>query len=227
MTVCVRYPCAVCGEPCRFKRRRNTCSKTCAQIRIREGQLSGGAASAERAMDARGSSYIRNKTLFVPLTQGAYTKIDIRDAARVMRKRWYLFRDPKTGRKYAVREEHGVSIRLHRYLLNAPPSKDVDHVNGDGLDNRRRNLRKATAAQNARNARKRKNSTSRYKGVCADISSGSPWRARIRVDGRLIHLGRFKIEKQAARAYDDAARRLHGEFARINFPARDERSALR
>lgn len=228
MTVCIRYPCVVCGKPCRFKRRRRTCSDTCAQIAIRDGRLAGATVNAEQAKARRAPPYIESNVLFVSLTQGAYTKVDIRDASRVLRYRWYLFNNPVNRKKYAVREERGKRVTLHRWLLNAHPSEDVDHFNGDGLDNRRENLRKATATQNARNARKRKHGTSKYKGVCKDLSRGGrlTWRARIRVDLKLIHLGRFTVEEEAALAYDEAARRLHGEFACVNFPIGDEGSAL-
>jgi hypothetical protein len=161
---------------------------------------------------------------FVPLTQGTFTKIDVRDAKRVMRHLWYLYKHPKTGRRYAVREEQGVTIRLHRWLFNASFSEEVDHKNGDGLDNRRENLRKATDAQNARNSRKKSCGTSKYKGVTRDSASSS-WKARIRVNLKLIHIGRFKTEVEAARAYDNAARQLFGEFACVNFPMGDEQSA--
>jgi len=194
------------------------------QTAVRRGQLAGGAIGAARAKVNRAVPYVETDVFFVPLTQGAFTKIDVRDATEVMRKSWYLYREPKTGRRYAVREERGVSVRLHRWLLNAAASEDVDHVNGDGLDNRRENLRKATAAQNTYNARKRSLGTSKYKGVNID-EGRRPWRARIRVDLKLIHLGRFATEEEAARAYDKAARRHFGKFACVNFPAAGEQSA--
>lgn len=222
------YQCGVCGATCSGPRKRKTCGEKCAQVAVRKGQLSGGAAGAAKAKAGRADPYIESGVYFVPLTQGAYTKIDIQDAEKVMRLHWYLFRDPRTGRMYAVREENGVSVRLHRWLLNADETKDVDHENGDGLDNRRKNLREATKEQNARNARKRVAGTSKYKGVTRDTGqrTGLIWRARIRVDGKLIHLGRFDTEEHAAQAYDEAARRLHVEFACVNFPVSGEQPAL-
>lgn len=218
--------CCVCDKPC--KRGRKTCGTTaCVQTAIRNGCHAGGAVGAAKAKAQRAKPYIESGIFFVPLTQGAFSKIDIQDAVMVTQDLWYLFRDPRTGRRYAVREEHGVQVKLHRRLLGASDTEDVDHINGDGLDNRRENLRKATPKQNTRNARKRTSGTSKYKGVCADVSGSarSRWRARIRVNRKLIHLGRFATEEKAAHAYDEAARKFFGEFACVNFPINGEQSA--
>lgn len=102
------------------------------------------------------------------------------------------------------------------------PATEVDHANGDGLDCRRSNLRVASHAENVRNARSRKG-TSKFKGV--SFSKGG-WRAALRVNYKTVHLGRFETEEEAAVAHDEAARRLHGAFARLNFPRDGERSAL-
>jgi hypothetical protein len=222
------HPCVVCGKPKPGKRRRRTCGdSTCVQTAVRRGQLAGGAFVTAKAKASRAVPYIESGVCFVPLTQGAFAKIDVRDAAMVTKKCWYLYRDPRTGRKYAVREEGGATVRLHRWLLNTNATEDVDHKNGDGLDNRRENLRTATAAQNTYNARKRTLGTSKYKGVNKDDGGrcGMIWRSRIRVDRKLIHLGRFGTEEEAARAYDEAARQRFGKFACVNFPVGDEQSA--
>ena len=88
----------------------------------------------------------------------------------------------------------------------------VDHINGDGLDCRRENLRIATRAQNQHNRRRSVANTSGYKGVFFDKRAGR-WRAAISLDGRLRYLGSFTSAAQAGAAYDTAARTLHGEFA--------------
>jgi AP2 domain/HNH endonuclease len=93
----------------------------------------------------------------------------------------------------------------------------VDHINGNGLDNRRTNLRPATSAENARNRRSQRGSSSPYKGV-SWIRSRRNWRANLRVGDRLIHLGSYTDPADAARAYDAAALKYFGEFARLNFP---------
>lgn len=91
----------------------------------------------------------------------------------------------------------------------------TDHANGDGLDCRRINLRLATKGQNRANSRPQPGASSRYKGV--DRQQGK-WRSRIRINGRLIYLGCFTSEEDAAIAYDLAAREAFGEFAYVNFP---------
>lgn len=109
---------------------------------------------------------------------------------------------------------------LHRVVMAPPAGTLIDHINGDGMDNRRSNLRVCTYAENNRNRRKRKVRASAYKGVSRSPESAKkPWRASIkRPEGKQTHLGCFWTEEEAARAYDDAARELFGEFACPNFP---------
>lgn len=95
------------------------------------------------------------------------------------------------------------------------PECQVDHVNNCPSDNRWSNLRQATVSQNACNRKSRKNSTSEYLGVCWDKSRGN-WMAGIRVDGRKKLLGRFENEIEAAKAYDAAAKKFHGKYAKLN-----------
>ena len=112
------------------------------------------------------------------------------------------------------------------------PTVKVDHRDGNTLDNRRENLRVATAAQNVRNARKKRSATtSRYKGVFftrgrKGRSLSKPWQAQIRRGGKNRYLGCFETAEAAALAYDTAARETFGEFACLNFPRDGERSAL-
>ncbi|MEN6533310.1 MAG: HNH endonuclease [Bryobacteraceae bacterium] len=105
---------------------------------------------------------------------------------------------------------------MHRFVASRAGMEidglDVDHKNGNGLDNRRCNLRPATRAQNRQNSNSH---TGRFKGIAFE---NGKWVAKIRVGGPVIYLGRFSDEIEAARAYDDAARKHHGEFARPNFP---------
>jgi hypothetical protein len=106
------------------------------------------------------------------------------------------------------------SIFMHQLITGYPRT---DHKNHDGLDNRRRNLRAATVAQNQQNARSHLGSTSRYKGVSWN-SKQRRWIAAIRHQGNAKRLGTFGVEKDAALAYDRAAQELFGEFAVLNFP---------
>jgi hypothetical protein len=93
----------------------------------------------------------------------------------------------------------------------------VDHHDGDGLNNQQNNLRAATQSQNNQNARKQVNKTSRFKGV-SWYKKYQKWNARIQISRHLRHLGYFMFEGDAAQAYDNAARRIFGEFALLNFP---------
>lgn len=112
----------------------------------------------------------------------------------------------------------GRALYAHRVIfalaMGRLPHGGIDHINGDKTDNRIINLRECTKAQNARNARGW--GRSGLKGVGARRGK---WRAYIQVDGRVIHLGTFEQQEAAARAYDAAAVRHFGEFARLNFPA--------
>ena len=98
-----------------------------------------------------------------------------------------------------------------------PKGLVIDHINGNGLDNRRANLRFATPTENSQNQRKRAGCISDFKGVDFDRYKFR-WRARIFFNGECIYLGRYQHETDAARAYDNAARRLYGQLANLNFP---------
>lgn len=160
-------------------------------------------------------------TITVPLTQGKSTVIDAADWPLICDRHWNLLRT-QAGCLYAatwIRQPSGkywVQL-LHRLLLDPPPGMLVDHRNGDGLDNRRANLRLATESQNHFNAGKHSHNTSGYKGVTWD-KERQKWLAQIRAYKRQYFLGRFTDPIAAARAYDAKCRELHGAFAVLNFP---------
>ena len=105
---------------------------------------------------------------------------------------------------------------LQRHRANIARLK-TDHRNGNGLDNRKANLRPATHGENMRNRKLHTNNASGFMGVAREERNRN-WGARIQANGKRIRLGAFKDKNDAARAYDKAARELHGEFASLNFP---------
>lgn len=135
---------------------------------------------------------------------------------------WYPNTNPKGHTSYAqanyvTDDGKRHSARMHVLIMGRP---FIDHINGNGLDNRRQNLRLATAAQNQMNKRST-TGNSQFKGVCFDITHGR-WKAYITANGKSIGLGMYHDEEDAARAYDAAAIIHHGEFARPNFPSEKE-----
>ena len=157
----------------------------------------------------------------IPLTQGRFAIVDPADFQRLSRYKWRLCRTKGKNVLYAERSVRlpggGHSrILMHRQLIDVPEGYVIDHINGNGLDNRRANLRLATVAQNAWNSKKR-NSRSGYKGVWF-AADKRLWRASIVFHGRRMHLGYFKYKIAAARAYDAAAIKYYKDFARPNFP---------
>lgn len=157
----------------------------------------------------------------VPLTRGFVAIVDDEDFDRVSRFRWCLQQGAKSRTAYATRREapNSPKIWMHRWLLDAPDDVQVDHRNGNGLDNRRSNIRLCTPSQNATNRiRTFANKSSSFVGVHRQRSR---WVARIVVALKRVHLGVFASEIDAARCYDRAALVHHGDFAVTNFPKED------
>jgi len=126
-------------------------------------------------------------------------------------KEFYAFRNVKVGPGKTK------MVSMHRQIMDPPQHLLVDHRNNNSLDNRRANLRLATHAENACNRPKiRTKTSSRYIGVYLEKRTGR-YTSKIRVNGKRLWLGRFTSETDAARAYDAAAKKYHGEFARLNF----------
>ena len=113
-----------------------------------------------------------------------------------------------------------VKTALHRLIMGVSDKKgvDVDHIDRNRLNNSRSNLRICTRRQNMYNKEKRADSLCKYKGITRLTQHKTPkWQARINLPDKRIHLGCFKTEEDAARAYDNMARKVFGEFALCNF----------
>jgi hypothetical protein len=160
---------------------------------------------------------------FLPLSKSLWAVVDETDFADVSRHKWTAKVQP-TGnlvRRYAYRQEgHGRGnrrpLKLHRYLMCAVGAGDVDHWNGDGLDCRRFNMRPCTRAENNCN-KQIVVGVSSYVGVTWDAGRGK-WLAQVTKAGKTHTCGRFDDEVAAAMARDGLAIKLHGAFARLNFP---------
>ena len=151
----------------------------------------------------------------IVLSNGMIAKVDKKDFEHLSRYNWYTGK--QRDRFYAYAWINGKNVSMHRLLLGHEAGElDIDHKDGDGLNNARANLRIATRSQNAANSRKQKDTTSRFKGV--HVMRQGYIKAYITHQSHRFHLGYFKTEEDAAQAYDKAARFYFGEFAGVNFP---------
>lgn len=155
----------------------------------------------------------------IPLTQGKFAIIDNDDFELVSLFKWYLSKQvavTNIGSEVVDGKRRHFKLLMHRLIMSPEPLLCVHHVNGNGLDNRRSNLRVCTKQENNRAFRiKSKGKTSIYRGVCWDAKRVK-WKAYIEFDGVLHNLGRFEEETQAAQAYNLRALNVFGEFAHLN-----------
>jgi len=151
----------------------------------------------------------------IPLTRGQFTSVDAKDYPVLSQNTWFTEGTDKNY--YAVRKENGKSIKMHRQITNAPDHLVVDHIDHNGLNNRRSNLRLATFTQNCQNQRRLSHKTSKYKGVHWN-KRNKKWAAQIHCNNKKYYLCYFTDEIEAAKAYDKKAVELHGEFSCLNFP---------
>ena len=170
------------------------------------------------------------KVYQIPLSQGKVTLVSPEDYHFLIQNKWCTQVKPRTH--YALRnisitnpdaKTKRTTLKMHRVILARMVGCDLlktehcDHINGNGLDNRRENLRICTNQENIRNQLPTRGGSSQYKGVCWDKSKGK-WQSNITLDGRQRNLGRFTSEVEAAKAYDAAALKHWGRFAKPNFP---------
>ena len=156
----------------------------------------------------------------IKLTQNQYTLVDDEDFDELNKHKWYARYNSCMDSFYASRNDRKVNgkrftVQMHRVILNTPKGMQTDHANHDSLDNRKVNLRICTRSQNQHNRVQHKNMTSKYKGVYWN-KKYEKWRARIRINGKQIHIGYFKTEIDAGKAYDKVAMKYFGEFVCTN-----------
>ena len=169
---------------------------------------------------------IEGGVAYVPLTKGYEAILDVEDVPLVEGFCWRASvarrADGTVRTVYALRWGQGSNgksclVYLHRVLMSAPTELEVDHRDGNGLNNRKRgeagNLRVATRSQNQHNQHIRPGNTSGFKGVTFFKRTGR-WRAQITTDKAFKHIGYFKCRTSAAIAYMKASKALHGEFGR-------------
>lgn len=186
--------------------------------RLRSIALSGGESSHRVIQSKKREIRIEGDIAYVPLTKGFEAVIDVDDVPLVSMFNWHARVKPGASSYAAFRivRPDGVraDILMHRLIAQTPDHLDTDHRDGNGLNNRRSNLRNATKSQNMHNARQRVDNSSGYKGVCWHKKK-SKWVARIRLNGRQHHLGYFSTPQDAHEAYRQASDRMHGEFSRL------------
>lgn len=161
----------------------------------------------------------------IKLTKGHVALVDDEDFEKLNQYKWHARITPnsiyvRTNIKIKHPTRRQKSLHMHRLIMNCPEGMMVDHIDRNGLNNQKHNLRICTRSQNLMNSKKPKEGkTSKYKGVNFikdQRSHNKPWRAEIRLNRKGIVIGTFKTEKEAALAYNKKALELFGEFSRIN-----------
>lgn len=153
---------------------------------------------------------------FLLLTRGLEASVDVADVPLVAPFRWHADPDGNGG-FYASRGRTQTHCRIRMHQLLFGGATEIDHRDGDGLNNCRSNLRPCSGSQNMANQGLRANNTSGFKGV-SWRPDARKWAVRIRRSGKYLSIGLFESREEAAWAYDRSAKEVHGSFARLNFP---------
>jgi hypothetical protein len=161
------------------------------------------------------------KPMEIPLTQGKVALVDREDFKELNKYKWFARKDRKTF--YAQRncprdtegKQHTIWIHMHRAIMQPPKGMVIDHIDGNGLNNTRKNLRICTNSQNRMNTGKQKNNTSGFKGVIFS-KADKKWVALIYVGGKQVYLGSYQNKEIAYKAYCDGCIKYHGEFAKYD-----------
>lgn len=145
--------------------------------------------------------------------QGKFAKVDDEDYEYLMKFRWYGVYIKTSSNYYVLRNSEKESTRMHVLIFGKKEGYVIDHIDGDGLNNQKSNLRHCTFSENGYNRKNYRNTLSKYKGVC---KKGNKWVSRIQKDKKQYNLGTFESQELAAEAYNKAAKELFGEFAQLN-----------
>lgn len=159
----------------------------------------------------------------IPLTQGKNAIVDVEDYGWLSQSDWFAYRSRPIETFYAARKINGRQLGMHRVILCPPSGYEVDHIDRNGLNNRRENLRVATVTENLRNRRRFQRNQTGLKGAYR-VRRSKKWFSSISVNGKRIYLGRFGSAVEASEAYDICAIIFYGEFANPNrqhSPSRD------
>ena len=146
-----------------------------------------------------------------PNHKAYYALVDKRDFNRLIKFNWHILRSKQNI--YAFSHINKNHVPMHRFILNT--NSEIDHINNNGLDNRRKNIRIVTRSQNNANTRKRCDCSSIHKGV-SFFRATKKWHGYINKDGKRIHLGYYENEVDAAIAYNKKAKELFGKYAKLN-----------
>ncbi len=151
----------------------------------------------------------------IPVTFRKFAVVDTDDYYRLSNHQWHAVASTHTF--YAISNIKGKRVAMHRVITGAPDHLMVDHIDHNGLNNCKSNLRLCSPAQNCCNANPRHRASSKYKGV-GWHKTRKKWTAVVQVNKKAYHIGYFSDEIEAAKAYDARARQLHRQFAWLNFP---------